>query len=205
MIGIVLAGGLASRLGGGDKGLRQIGGRAILDRVIAAVRPQCEALVVSANGDPARFAALGCPVVADDLSGHLGPLAGVLAGLDWVAEHRSRQDVALTVPADTPFLPPDLATRLAAARALHGASIVCARSAGSTHFVAALWSVALRHDLRVALEQGQVRQVRRFLAGHACAYVDWPSEPYDPFFNVNEPNDIVEAERIARLHDALSA
>ena len=201
MIGIILAGGLSSRLGGGDKGLRAVGGRLILDRVIAAVEPQCEEIVINANGDVERFATLGRPIVADSVSGFPGPLAGILAGLDWVAARHPQRNAALTVPSDTPFLPADLVTRLEDAMSGQRASIVYARSAGSPHVVAALWAVGLRHDLRDALNQGQVRQVRRFIDGHRNAYVNWPDEPYDPFFNVNTPADLEAAERIARLHD----
>ena len=197
MIGIILAGGLARRMGGGDKGLRSVGGRTVLDRVIATMRRQCDHLVLNANGDPARFATWRLPVVADSLPDHPGPLAGVLAGLEWAARHHPGQAFAVTAPTDTPFLPKDLVARLQDVRADDRAEIVCARSGGSTHPVAALWSVALRHDLRRALEVEGLRKVGRFLERHPVAYADWPVHPFDPFFNANAPEDLARAEEIA--------
>ena len=197
MIGIILAGGLASRLGGGDKGLLAVGGRPILARVVATLRGQCDGLVVSANGDTARFGPLGLPVVADTIARHSGPLAGVLAGLDWIAAHHPEAAHAVSAPADTPFLPADLVARLEATRRQTGAAIVCARSGGKSHPVAALWSVALREDLRTALAEEGLRKVHLYLERHAVAYADWASEPYDPFFNVNTPEDIAAANLLA--------
>ncbi len=199
MIGIVLAGGSASRIGGGDKGDRLVGGRTILERVATTLRGQCAQLVINASGDAARFASYGAPVVADDVPGRPGPLAGVLAGLDWVARERPGDPFAVTVPTDAPFLPDDLVARLGGVQAATCAPIVCARSGGRPHHVAALWSVSLRHDLRHALSVDDVRQVRRFVERHGAAYADWPVEPYDPFTNVNTPDDLGEAERVGRL------
>ncbi len=199
MIGIVLAGGLASRLGGGDKGGRLVRGRTILDHVVTTMRRQCAGLVINASGDAARFAPYGASVVADDLRGHPGPLAGILAGLDWVARERPEDAFAVTVPTDAPFLPDDLVARLSEVQAATGAQIVCARSGGRSHHVVALWSVALRHDLRRALTVDDVRQVRRFVERHGAATADWPVTPYDPFTNVNTPDDLREAGRIAGL------
>lgn len=205
MIGILLAGGLATRLGGGDKGGHVIGGRSLIDRVVTVMRKQCEGLIVNANGDPARFAALGLPVVADAAADaptgpQLGPLAGVLAGLDHVAATHPGVAFAVTVPTDTPFLPIDLVTRLQDARAEDRASIVCARSSGRPHYVVALWAVVLRHDLRRAMASEDLRKVHAFIERHAFAYADWPVTPFDPFFNVNTPEDLAAAERIAAHH-----
>ncbi len=197
MIGIILAGGRASRMGGGDKGLKTVGGRLILDWVVAAMREQCDHLVLSANGDPARFARYDLPIVADDLPDHPGPLAGVLVGLDWAARHHPEQAFAVTAPTDAPFLPKDFVARLQDVRVDDRAEIVCARSGGSTHPVAALWSVALRHDLRRALEVEGLRKVGAYLERHPMAYADWPVHPFDPFFNANAPEDLTQAEAIA--------
>ncbi len=199
MIGIVLAGGAASRIGGGDKGDRLVAGRTILDHVVTTLRAQCADIVINASGDAARFAPYGATVVADDLPGRPGPLAGVLAGLDWVARERPDTPFAITVPTDAPFLPGDLVARLDEARAATGAPIACARSGGRAHHVVALWSVSLRRDLRHALNVEDVRRVARFVERHGTAYADWPAEPYDPFTNVNTPDDLREAERVARL------
>ncbi len=207
MIGIVLAGGLATRMGGGDKGLVLVGGVPILERVIATMRPQCDALVINANGDAGRFARYGLPVVPDDPAvpaGTLGPLAGVLAGLDWVAAHHPEAVRAVTVPTDTPFLPADLVARLAAALEAHRAPLACASSGGRVHGVVALWSVALRHDLRRALDEG-LRKVGLFAERQGYARAVWPVEPCDPFLNANTPEDRVAAERIAEAMDRKTA
>jgi molybdopterin-guanine dinucleotide biosynthesis protein A len=202
MIGILLAGGRATRLGGGDKGDEIVGGRAILDRVVATLRPQCDTLILSANGDPARFARLALPVVADASDEQPGPLAGLHAGLDYVAAHHPRCRFVVTVPTDAPFLPDDLVARLQDTRIADRAMIVCARSGGRPHYVAALWSVGLRHDLGVAMARDGVRQVRRFIERHPFAYADWPVTPVDPFFNVNTAEDLAEAGRLAALSAA---
>ncbi len=197
MIGIILAGGRATRMGGGDKGLKSVGGLPMLEAVIATLRRQCDHLALNANGDPARFAPYGLPVLPDDLPDHPGPLAGVLAGLDWAARHHPDQPFVVTAPTDTPFLPDDFVARLQDVRVDDRAEIVCARSGGDTHPVAALWSVALRHDLRRALSVENVRKVGAFLARHPVAYADWPVHPHDPFFNANAPEDIATAETMA--------
>ncbi len=202
MIGIVLAGGKASRLGGGDKGCHAVGGRSILERVVAAMRVQCDGLVLNANGDATRFASLGVPVVADAEPDQPGPLAGILASLDHIAIHHPRVRFAVSVPTDTPFLPADLVARLQDMRAAESAAIVCARSGGRAHYVAALWSVDLRHDLRRAVGVDGLTRVRDFIDRHPFAYADWPVSPFDPFFNVNTPEDVAEAERIAQKADA---
>ncbi|GGK24415.1 molybdenum cofactor guanylyltransferase MobA [Salinarimonas ramus] len=199
-LGIILAGGLARRMGGGDKPLRTVGGRSILARVIERLAPQCVGLVLNANGDPARFAETGLPVVADDVPGFAGPLAGVLAGLDWAAANRPDVEWAVTLAADTPFAPRDLVSRLHAARAAAGVSLACAESDGRTHPVNALWPVSLREALRHALVVEDLRKIDRFTARHGIAHAAWPSVPVDPFFNANAPEDIDEAERLAAAH-----
>jgi molybdopterin-guanine dinucleotide biosynthesis protein A len=195
--GILLAGGRASRMGGGDKALRRIGGATILARVIATMAQQCAGLVLNANGDPARFAAFQLPVVADDVPGFQGPLAGILAGLDWIASSRADIAFAVSAPTDTPFLPSDLVARLAAARLEAGADIACARSASGAHPVIALWPVAIRGELRHALVDEDLRKVGFFTQRYRLAYADWAAAPVDPFFNANEPADLAVAEAIA--------
>ncbi len=196
--GVVLAGGLSRRMGGGDKPLRRVGGRSILERVIDRLAPQCEGLLINANGDPGRFASFDLPVVADDIPDFAGPLAGILAALDWIARDRPAVRWAVSVAGDTPFIPPDLVARLHAGRAEADSSLACAASGGRTHPVVGLWPVSLRVDLRAFLiEEGQ-RKVGAFGPRHGIAEVDWPVEPYDPFFNANAPDDLDEAERIAR-------
>lgn len=196
MIGIVLAGGRASRMGGAEKGFLRVGGLSIMERVFAVLRDQCETIVINANGDPARFACFGCQVVADSLPDRPGPLAGLLAGLDHVAVHAPEAQFVLTVPADAPFLPPDLVARLEDRRVADRAAIVRARSGDYDHGIVALWSVALRHDLRRALVDAGLRKVAAFATRYPLATVAWPSHPVDPFLNVNSPADLALAERI---------
>jgi molybdopterin-guanine dinucleotide biosynthesis protein A len=195
--GIILAGGLARRMGGGDKPLKTIAGKPILTHVIARLQPQCAGLVLNANGDPARFAGFGLPVVADDVPDFAGPLAGVLAGLNWIAANASEAEYAVSVAADTPFIPGDLVRRLQDARAAESCDIAVAASGGRTHPVIALWPVAVRAALRRALTEEGERKIDRFTARYQVAEVSWPSEPSDPFFNVNEAGDIATAEAIA--------
>jgi molybdopterin-guanine dinucleotide biosynthesis protein A len=195
--GIILAGGLARRMGGGDKPLKMIAGKPILAHVVERLQPQCARLVLNANGDPARFADFGLPIVADDVPGFAGPLAGIMAGLDWIARNAPEIECALSVAADTPFIPRDLAERLVSARASEACDIAVAASAGRTHPVIALWPVSLRMTLRSALVDERERKIDRFTARYEVAEVSWPNQPYDPFFNVNETGDIAAAEAIA--------
>jgi molybdopterin-guanine dinucleotide biosynthesis protein A len=197
--GVLLAGGLARRMGGGDKPMRQIGGRTILDRVIARLQPQCDGLILNANGDPARFAAFGLPVIADGVADFPGPLAGILASLDWAAANRSEVKWVLSAAADCPFLPRDLVSRLVAALRDENAELAVAASDGQSHPVIGLWSVALREQLRHALVVEDVRKIDRWTARYRLATVTWPITPLDPFFNANTMDDIAEAERLAAL------
>ena len=192
-LAVVLAGGLARRMGGGDKPLRLLGGRPLLAHVIERVAPQVTGLILNANGDPARFANFGLPVVADPLPDHPGPLAGVLAALDWAAAWRSDVATVLSVPGDGPFLPADLVARLEAARQAAGVPMACAASGGWTHPPIALWPVSLRGELRAALLAGE-KKIDRWTARFGCASADWPTTPVDPFFNANTPEDLAAAE-----------
>jgi molybdenum cofactor guanylyltransferase len=194
---VLLAGGLARRMGGGDKPMRAIGGRTILDRVIARLRPQCSDLILNANGDPARFAAFGLPVVPDSVADFPGPLAGILAGLDWVAANRPDAAWMLSAAGDCPFLPRDLVARLTAARTTEGAELGVAASGNQSHPVIGLWKVALREELRHALTVEDIRRIDRFTARYPLATVSWPITPVDPFFNANTAEDLAEAERLA--------
>jgi molybdenum cofactor guanylyltransferase len=198
ILGLVLAGGLARRMGGGDKTRIQIGGKTILERVLARLKPQCTAVILNANGDPARFADTGLPVVADTVAGFAGPLAGILAGLDWAAVHAPAITDVASVPGDCPFLPRDLVARLSAARRVAGLPLACARSGEWRHPVVGVWPVALREDLRTALLEENLRKIESWTARHGIALADWPATPVDPFFNVNTPADAAEAERIAK-------
>ena len=197
ILGLVLAGGLARRMGGGDKARIRIGGKTILERVLARLTPQCARVILNANGDPARFADAGLPVVADSVPDFPGPLAGILAGLDWAAAHAPDVGDMVSVPGDCPFLPDDLVERLAAARQAAGAPLACARSGEWRHPTVALWRVALRDDLRKAVAEEGLRKIESWTARHGVAIADWPDRPFDPFFNVNTPEDVAAAERVA--------
>jgi molybdopterin-guanine dinucleotide biosynthesis protein A len=186
-------------MGGGDKARIRIGGATILQRVLGCIGPQCSAVILNANGDPARFADSGLAVVPDSVPGFAGPLAGILAGLDWAAAHRPDVADVTSVPGDCPFLPADLVTRLAAARAAAGTPLACARSGDWRHPVVGLWPVRLREDLRHALVVEDLRKIEIWTARHGIVTVDWPTEPIDPFFNVNTPEDAARAEQIAAL------
>jgi molybdopterin-guanine dinucleotide biosynthesis protein A len=197
--GVLLAGGLARRMGGGDKPMRTIAGKTILERVIARLKPQCSGLILNANGDPARFASFGLPVIADTVADFPGPLAGILATLDWMAEHRPEVKHVLSAAADCPFLPRDLVARLEAARAAENAELAVASSGEQTHPVIGLWSVRLRGELRHALVEEDIRKIDRWTARYPLATVSWPVTPVDPFFNANTVDDIAEADRLAAL------
>jgi molybdenum cofactor guanylyltransferase len=193
----VLAGGLARRMGGGDKARIAIGGVTILHRVLACVAPQCTSLVINANGDPARFADTRLPVVADSVPDFAGPLAGILAGFDWAARQMPKCEWLASVPGDCPFLPNDLVARLHAARIAAGTPLACARSGKWRHPVVGLWPLALREDLRRALVAEGLRKIEIWTAHHGVAIADWPAEPVDPFFNVNTPEDAAKAQTMA--------
>ena len=199
-VGLVLAGGLARRMGGGDKALIQIGGVAILDRVLDRLRSACDTIVLNANGDPARFARFGLPVVADSIAGFAGPLAGILAGLDWAAANAPGIEWLASVPGDCPFLPGGLIERLHAVRAEQGMPLACARSGEWRHPVVGLWPVRLREDLRHALAAEGLRKIEIWTARHGVAIAAWPDQPFDPFFNVNTPEDAAMATHIAGQH-----
>ncbi|MFU0507881.1 molybdenum cofactor guanylyltransferase MobA [Pseudaminobacter sp. NGMCC 1.201702] len=198
-LGVVLAGGLARRMGGGDKPMREIGGRTILNHVLERFAPQCDGLVLNANGDPARFAAFGLPVVADTVADNPGPLAGVLAALDWAAENRPQARWVVSVAGDCPFLPRDLVSRFHDARLREDAQLAVASSGGRSHPVIGLWNVGLRGDLRHALVEEDLRKIDRWTARYRLATVSWPTEPVDPFFNANTVEDLSEAEELAKL------
>lgn len=197
--GLVLAGGLARRMGGGDKAHLRIGGSTIIDRVLATLSGQCAGVIINANGDPARFADTGCEVVADNVPDHPGPLAGILAGLDWLAAQGRGIEWMLSVPGDCPFLPDDLVERLHAARRKLGTGVplACAKSGDWRHPVVGLWPVALRGDLRKALVDEDLRKIEVWTARHGIAIAEWPTEPVDPFFNVNTPEDVERANKLA--------
>lgn len=198
--GVLLAGGLSRRMGGGDKCLRDLGGRPILARIVERAAPQVGALVLNANGDPARFDGFGLPVAADVVEGYAGPLAGILTGLDWAAEHAPEARWLASFACDAPFLPDDLVARMMAAVAAEDADLACAVTHGRTQPVFGLWRLDLRGDLRRAMLEEEMRKVDRWTARHRLVEVDFPDLEtpaglLDPFFNTNRPEDLEEAAR----------
>jgi molybdopterin-guanine dinucleotide biosynthesis protein A len=195
--GVILAGGQATRMGGGDKGLRVVGGQTLLAHVLDRLRPQVGAIVLNANGDPARFAEWGLPVVADSLPDWPGPLAGVLAGMDWAAAQGA--DAVISVAADTPFFPRDLVAQLQAAAGPSGLALAATREGGKLYRqpTFGLWPVALRDDLRAAL-MGGLRKVVLWTDAHGAGTAEFGTDPFDPFFNINTPDDIAMAETLVQ-------
>lgn len=189
-LGVVLAGGLARRMGGGDKGLLELGGQPVLAHVLDRLMPQVAATAINANGDPGRFAHLGLPVLSDSIADYPGPLAGVLAGLDWAAAKGA--DSIVTVAADTPFFPQDLVPQLLLAAEREGTPIALAATADGPHPTFGLWPVALRDDLRQALGDG-LRKITAWTDGHGAARALFDTRTHDPFFNVNTPEDLETA------------
>ncbi|MFT7594649.1 MAG: molybdopterin-guanine dinucleotide biosynthesis protein A [Paracoccaceae bacterium] len=197
-LGVILAGGLASRMGGGDKGMLSLGGRPLLSHVIERLEPQVATLALNANGDAARFAGFGLPVLPDTIDGFAGPLAGVLAGLDWAAAQGA--DSIVTAAADTPFFPGDLVPQLLLAGEGMGAPLVLAatpdpKRGQARHPTFGLWSVSLRDDLRAALTGG-LRKVVLWTDQHDGRVAVFPVHRIDPFFNVNTPDDLERAENL---------
>lgn len=190
-LGVILAGGQATRMGGGDKGLLPLGSGTILSHVIDRLEPQVAGLALNANGDPARFDHLRLPVIADSIDGFAGPLSGVLAGLDWAAAQGASHIV--TAAADTPFFPCDLVPRLLQAAEDAGTQIALSRTPDGRHPTFGLWPTALRDDLRAALNDG-LRKVVLWTDQHGCATAEFPDDA--AFFNVNTPQDLVKAEHM---------
>lgn len=179
-------------MGGGDKSLQMLSGRAILTHVIERLAPQVESLVLNINGDPARFAAWNLPTVSDNVAGHPGPMAGILAGMAWAAQRGGGE--ILSAPTDTPFLPDDLVEQLLAARSREKAEIAVAASGGYTHYATALWPTNLESALRQRLSDG-VRKLEDFMRAYRVAVVTYGTDGGDPFFNINSPEDLAEAQK----------
>ena len=197
--GVLLAGGQSRRMGGGDKCLRPLGGEPILGHVIRRAEPQVSALMLSANGDPARFRDYGLPVVADvildDSGGSAGPLAGILSGLRWAAASAPACRWLASFPTDAPFMPRDLVARMAAALEAEGAEMACAASAGRANPVVGLWPLCLVDELERAMVEEAMRKIDIWTARYRLTQVEFGADPLDPFFNTNRPEDLEEAER----------
>lgn len=195
VIGVIMAGGKSTRMGGGDKCLSLLAGRTLLERAIARARPQLDELVLNANGDVARFAATGLTVIPDTVGNYAGPLAGILSALEWARAQRPLCTHLISFACDTPFFPTDLVARLICAGQEQQQPLACAASAGRTHPVFGLWPVALADDLRNALLNENMRKVDGWTARHGVALAQYPVLPFDPFFNINHAADLQEAEK----------
>lgn len=198
--GIILAGGQSRRMGGSDKPLLSLGKARLIDHVAARLKPQVAILGLNTNGDPARFAGMGLPVIEDTLPGHAGPLAGILAGLEWAAGQTGCGWLA-SAAGDTPFFPADLVERLAAATRERPGAIAVASSDGRGHPTFALWPLGLRDALRHFLVDPDNRRVSAFTKRQGYVEVEFPmigagNQKIDPFFNVNTPDDLAAAERM---------
>ncbi len=188
--GIVLAGGRSRRMEGRDKALIAVDGRTLLERAIAGLSPQVGPFAVNANSAAVRAAAGGVSVLEDTIPGHAGPLAGVLAGLDWARERTPAVQWLATVPVDAPLFPADLVARLAAAVTASGADVACATSGGRLHPVFGLWPVGSAEAMRRALVAEGLRRVTDWLDRVRVVAVEWPATPVDPFLNLNTPGDL---------------
>ena len=200
--GLVLAGGLSRRMGGGEKGLQLLAGQSMISRVIGRIAPQVDALAINANSDPAPYLHFGLPILPDTISGHVGPLAGVLTGLEWAAALPGVTHI-VSAATDTPFLPLDLVSRFSAHAALE--RIVLARSGGNRHPVFGLWPVALRQDLAKWLATSDTMKVLAWVQRHDFAFCDFEAGgdgAPDPFFNANTPEELAEAESFLAGTDA---
>ena len=200
-LGVVLSGGHARRMGGSDKYRIQIGGSIILDRILERLRPQCSGIIFNSNSDP-ETAPAGLTAVPDSVPGYPGPLAGILAGLDWAARNEPEISWLVSVPSDCPFLPRDLVARLHQARSDGHAMLACAELAGRRHPTVALWPIRLREDLRLAITTEQMRAVHEWTARYPLAVATWADAPVDPFFNVNTPDDVAAAAALAARYPA---
>jgi molybdopterin-guanine dinucleotide biosynthesis protein A len=191
IVGCVIAGGLSRRMGE-DKALVRFGDATLVARAVERLTRQVSKIAINANGDPSRLAGLKQPVIADMIANHPGPLAGVLTGMNWAQQQG--KDWVVTVPIDTPFFPGDLIARLA--EAVRGHDLAVATSGGHRHPLFTLWPVKLADDVRHALVDKDQRRVNAILDRYRLGSADWGVAPFDPFFNINTPEDLAEARRL---------
>jgi len=193
-VGVILAGGQARRMGGGDKALIKLGGDTLLARAIARAKPQVQDLILNANGDPARFAAYGLPVIADRVQGFLGPLAGILAGFEWMRANRPGARWLASFACDTPFFPTDLVSRLVKLADDTASWVAVAETAGQEHYIFAVWSAKIAETSESVLVKGGHRKMENWIATFPHRSLSFPVETVDPFMNVNTPDELAFAE-----------
>jgi len=197
VVGVILAGGQSRRFGGGDKFLKTLNGKLLIDHVIERVRPQTGPLILNSNSEASSFADFGLPVIADSIQGYAGPLAGILTGMEWVQKNAPDCKWMVSFPSDAPFIPLDCVEKMQACAENEGAEIVCAASAGRTHPVCALWRVDLANDLRKAMLDEEMRKIDLWTARHRLSVIEFSDQPFDPFFNINRPEDLARAEQLS--------
>jgi molybdopterin-guanine dinucleotide biosynthesis protein A len=196
VIGLILAGGQARRMGGADKAFLKLGGETLIARAIARARPQADELMINANGDLKRFDGLGYEVIADRIGGFLGPLAGILSGFEWMRANRPNARWLASFACDCPFFPADMVKRLVAEAQVRDVPIAIAASGERHHPVFAVWSASLPVTSESVLHGEGLRKMDDFVARFPNTRVVFPSAPVDPFFNINAPDDLVRAEKI---------
>ena len=196
IVGILLAGGLSRRMGGGDKNLLQLGGKSILRHVIERIAPQVDTLILNANGDAGRFAEYGLPVVGDVIDGYAGPLAGILTGLEWASVNAPSCEWVVTFATDAPFVPKNLVAELLNSIEANGADMACAMSKDRTHPPFAIWPIRLKDALRAAMIDEGMRKIDLWTSRYKIDHVPFEGEGIDPFFNINNPDNLDEAKQL---------
>lgn len=196
--GVILAGGQARRMGGGDKCLKLLTGQTLLSRIIERVKPQISTLILNANGNTDRFFDYNLTTVSDVIGDFAGPLAGILTGMEWMRKYHPELEWLASIPGDAPFIPQDFVRKSWEAAFHTGADIVCAKSAGRTHPVCALWKVKLAEELRLAMERDGIKKIDRWTSNYVVYHEEYSTDPIDPFFNVNSEKDLLLAEAMDR-------
>ena len=196
IVGVILAGGQSRRFGGGDKFIAELKGEPLVDRVIERVRSQTRQLIISTNIEIPHLTKFKLPIVADAVQGQAGPLAGILAGMEWTRDYTTDYEWIVSFPTDAPFVPLDCVVKMLKQAVSDNAEIVCAASGGRTHPVCALWRVDLAENLRQAMVKEDMRKIDLWTARHRLSVLEFPDQPFDPFFNINRPEDLAQAEII---------
>ncbi len=197
VVGIILAGGLARRMGGGDKCLLPLAGKTLLQRTIDRASPQVNQLLLNANGNSLRFARTRLPVIPDVFANNMGPLAGIHAGLSWMQTNAPKAEWLVSFASDTPFFPENLTETLL--NAAESSRLVSATSKQKLHPVFALWHISLKPEIEAVLQTGEAPRLLDWMKAQGALEVDFPADAYDPFFNINTPQDLYAAEPIAAL------
>jgi molybdenum cofactor guanylyltransferase len=201
VIGVILAGGQSRRFGGGDKFLKELNGKLLIDHVIERVSLQTSHLIINSNSNVALFKSQNFPIIPDSIEGYAGPLAGILTGMEWVSRFKPQCEWIITFPSDAPFIPLDSVEKMIKCAEEERANIVCSASNGRTHPVCALWQVGLAEDLRKAIINEEIRKIDLWTARYRSSVVEFSDQPFDPFFNINRPGDLERAEEILKFNE----